>query len=239
MSEINQSELLSYMHTLAAEFHTDLPYHNFPRHVLGAIADAYKLNEELEQNNIEIDMLVVEVALLFHDAGYHLDHIKMGFESKEALSAHIADHVLTHYGAPREFIVKVAGCIMATHLEGVPITNEEYLVRAADVGNVSGEFWTFVRNGINLAKEGVIFGKALPETHAAFWQGSSAYLQYYVGKPAVFVDKNGNNYAVESSYLNAQRNLERIAKLSQLPMRSLARFLPDFEDLVPSQWLNK
>ncbi len=238
MSEINQSELLPYMHTLAAKFHSDLPYHNFPRHVLGAITDAYRLKEELEQKNVVIDMLVVEVSLLFHDAGYHLNHAKMGFESKEALSAHIAERVLSHYGVPRDFIDKVVACILATIHEATPNSNEENLVRIADVGNVSGDFWTFVQNGINFAKEGVLFGETLPETHSAFWEGASAYLQYYVGKPATFYDINGNPQLLETSYQQAQKNLERIARLSRLPVRSLARFLPNFEELVPSQWLD-
>jgi hypothetical protein len=78
----------------AAELYSDqMPYHSF-NHVLGTLAAGAVLVENCVNEGVPINGDVVYYALLFHDAGYHENHISKGFTSKEEYSAHLACSVL-------------------------------------------------------------------------------------------------------------------------------------------------
>jgi len=130
----------------------DLPYHNFG-HALSAALTGLKIAQDCRLENIPIDDTIVYCALLFHDAGYHHDHEKMGFESKEALSARIARDILGKKPYPTGFIEKVENAILCTTREASCTTTEENAVRAADLSGLAADYSVFRRNTVLLKQE--------------------------------------------------------------------------------------
>ena len=68
----------------------ELPYHNF-EHALKAVAVGLKIADKCIEEGMEVNKEVVYYALLFHDAGYHLDYLGAGFSNKEEHSVYLAE----------------------------------------------------------------------------------------------------------------------------------------------------
>ena len=133
-------------------YSSDLPYHNFD-HALSAALTGLKIAQECRLENIPIDDSIVYCALLFHDAGYHKDHEKMGFQTKEALSARIARDILEKKPCPTGFIEKVENAILCTTRDASCTTTEENAVRAADLSGLAADYPVFRRNTVLLKQE--------------------------------------------------------------------------------------
>lgn len=137
----------------AAKYYSpDLPYHNFD-HALAAALTGLKIAQECRLENIPIDDSIVYCALLFHDAGYHHDHEKRGFKTKEALSARIARDILEKRPHPSGFIEKVENAILCTTRDASCTTTEENAVRAADLSGLAADYSVFRRNTVLLKQE--------------------------------------------------------------------------------------
>ena len=137
----------------ASEYYSpNLPYHNFG-HALSAAMTGLQIAKDCRLENIPIDEAIVYCALLFHDAGYHQDHEKMGFDTKEALSAHIARDVLEKKSQPTGFIEKVEKAILCTTRDARCTTTEENAVRAADLSGLAAEYTVFRSNTVLLKQE--------------------------------------------------------------------------------------
>lgn len=122
-----------------------LPYHNFD-HATTAAAAGGVICAKCQAAGIDINPDVVYTALIFHDAGFHLDHRPLGFESKEAYSAHLAEQYLTAHDYKPAFIRQVAHAILCTHKDARPQSNEDKAVRMADIYNVGQDYATFLKN---------------------------------------------------------------------------------------------
>jgi predicted metal-dependent HD superfamily phosphohydrolase len=137
----------------ASEYYSsELPYHNFG-HALSSALTGLKIAQECRLENIPIDDTIVYCALLFHDAGYHHDHEKMGFDSKEALSAQIARDILGKRPFPTKFIEKVEKAILCTTRDASCTTTEENAVRAADLSGLAADYAVFRQNTVLLKEE--------------------------------------------------------------------------------------
>lgn len=130
----------------------DLPYHNFD-HVLESLETAMEMVWESFSFGVRVDTQVVYYSLLLHDALFHEDHTKEGFEKKEEYSASTAERVLREYEFEDDFIESVKGCIIGTHFETELKTNEEMIVRASDIYNISGDYREFLDKNITLKVE--------------------------------------------------------------------------------------
>jgi predicted metal-dependent HD superfamily phosphohydrolase len=139
-------------HAASEYYSPDLPYHNFG-HALSAALTGLKIAKDCRLENIPIDETIVYCALLFHDAGYHQDHEKMGFDTKEALSAHIARDILVKKPYPPGFIEKVETAILCTTRDASCTTTEDNAVRAADLSGLAAEYSVFRRNTVLLKQE--------------------------------------------------------------------------------------
>ena len=138
---------------LASEYYSpELPYHNFG-HALSSALTGLEIVNDCRIENIPIDQSIVYTALLFHDAGYHQDHEKMGFDTKEALSARIARETLEKKSHQLEFIEKVEKAILCTIRDASCTTTEEHAVRAADLSGLASEYSIFRRNTELLKQE--------------------------------------------------------------------------------------
>ena len=129
-----------------------LPYHNFG-HVVTVLKESERIIAKCKEEGIEIDEAVVYYALLFHDAGYHKDHAALGYESKEAYSAALADQELKGNGIDQENNEKIISAILATHVDAQCQSNEDKIVRAADLSELAADYATFKKNTLNLKEE--------------------------------------------------------------------------------------
>ena len=143
----------AHLEQVAAELYSDqMPYHNF-NHVLGTVAAGAVLVERCLKEGVPIDSEVVYYALLFHDAGYHENHISKGFTSKEEYSAHLAVQCLRAEAIPEDTIKRVVAAILSTQRDTQFTSNEEKAVRAADLTGLASDYETFRSNVGKLHQE--------------------------------------------------------------------------------------
>lgn len=136
----------------AALYSSSLPYHNFS-HALAVVKVAEQIVEKCRAEGVPVDGDVVILAALFHDAGFHDDHARLGFASKEAYSAELARRELGKYGAAPQIVEQVCDAILSTHYDGICRSNESKAVRAADLAGLAAEYSIFKRNTVRLKKE--------------------------------------------------------------------------------------
>jgi predicted metal-dependent HD superfamily phosphohydrolase len=143
----------AHIEQVAAELYSDqMPYHNF-NHVLGTVAAGAVLAERCLKEGVPISGEVVYYALLFHDAGYHENHISKGFTSKEEYSAHLAVRCLRAEAIPEDTIKRVVAAILSTQRDTPFTSNEEKAVRAADLAGLASDYKTFRSNVEKLHQE--------------------------------------------------------------------------------------
>jgi predicted metal-dependent HD superfamily phosphohydrolase len=143
----------AHLELVAAELYSEqMPYHNF-NHVLGTVAAGAVLVERCLKEGVPIDSEVVYYALLFHDAGYHENHISKGFTSKEEYSAHLAAQCLRAEAIPEDIIKRVVAAILSTQRDTQFTSNEEKAVRAADLAGLASDYKTFRSNVEKLHQE--------------------------------------------------------------------------------------
>jgi hypothetical protein len=136
------------------------PYHNWEEHVMETYAAAMRYCDECEAHGTVVDRLAVAFIVLGHDLGYGLyknnEEVKKdtGFDSKEALSAHITEKLLLTMGKEQGFIEKVKVGIMGTKLGEDCPTVEAKIARLADVSNTYGPFPWFFLKFLKIAREG-------------------------------------------------------------------------------------
>ena len=138
---------------IASRFYNPkLPYHNFG-HVVTVIRESEKMLQKCSDEGIKVDEKIVYFALLFHDAGYDEDHEALGFDSKEAYSAELAERVLKENGADGEIVERVKTAIMSTHVDGKCTCAEDRIVRASDLSELAAEYSVFKKNTLDLKSE--------------------------------------------------------------------------------------
>jgi CRISPR/Cas system-associated endonuclease Cas3-HD len=138
--------------TAAAMYEPSMPYHNFG-HAITVTRYSEVIVDKCKREGVPLDEKVVYYALIFHDAGYHEDHIAKGFETKEAYSAELAEHALRDYGLDEETIKKVKAAIISTFVDAHCYSNEDKAVRAADLSGLTAEYEVFKLNAVRLMDE--------------------------------------------------------------------------------------
>jgi predicted metal-dependent HD superfamily phosphohydrolase len=143
----------AHLEKVAAKLYSDeMPYHNFI-HILGTLAAGEKLVDRCLAQGVPINAEVVYYALLFHDAGYHENHINKGFTTKEEYSVHLAVQCLRAEAIPEDTIERVVAAILSTQRDAKFTSNEEKAVRAADLAGLAGDYKTFRSNAEKLRQE--------------------------------------------------------------------------------------
>lgn len=149
ISSIRDAGLEAVVSTLYSDA---LPYHNFA-HAQDTLAAAETIIRHCMREGIRVDPLVVYYGLLFHDAGYHENHRRFGFASKEAYSADLAARHLRARKVPPALVKKVVAAIMSTHRDGTFVTAEQKAVRAADLSGLAADYPRFRTNTLRLKEE--------------------------------------------------------------------------------------
>ncbi|MCB0404482.1 MAG: HD domain-containing protein [Bdellovibrionales bacterium] len=194
--------------TAEGYYSPELPYHNFG-HIRAVLEAAEGILDRCETAGVPADFNVVYYALLFHDAGYIDDHRAEGFESKEAYSAHIAERELRAQGVKADVIEKVKRTILSTERDASFETNEEKIVRAADLSEIAADFETFRRNTENLKKETEFLTGATISWDD--WLGSvQRTIEFYCSQRIHITSSRGKT---ETSFHNqARKNLAQLKK---------------------------
>ena len=147
----------------SAMYRSKLPYHNFG-HAITVTRYAERIVEKCKREGVPLDEKVVYYALIFHDAGYHEDHLALGFETKEAYSAHLSEHALRDYGVDEETINKVKIAILATHVDANTTAITEIRTEVQTTINTleSKPKMSFIAETIDSDKYSIIYSKPGP-----------------------------------------------------------------------------
>ena len=205
------------LETKARALYSDaLPYHNFA-HIQDTLESADTIVLRCQQENIRIDAKVVYFALLFHDAGYHEDHIALGYQNKELYSVALASPILDYHCVPAGFVKKVGKAILATERNARFVSAEHKAVRAADLAGLAAEYDRFLQSSLKLKREfEVLHEKSISWSS---WQTVSQdvvgfYLSQEIRLTSYFHDENG-----ESAFHKAVReNLARLLDEREEPV---------------------
>ncbi len=193
----------------AALYSKTLPYHNFG-HALQTIAAGEKLVGEYAASGLEMNWEVIYYSLLFHDAGFHEDHRRKGFQSKEEYSAKLAEDVLTKSGVEKALIEKVKQTILCTERDAVCRNNEEKVVRTADLSNIGSDYNHFRHDTEQLKKEHELITGA-PVPWEEWLEEVSKTIEYYLSQD-FRLSRSGKVDSNHSFQENARNNLSRLLK---------------------------
>ncbi|MFO1436198.1 MAG: hypothetical protein U1F34_07580 [Gammaproteobacteria bacterium] len=146
---------------VAALYNPALPYHNFA-HALEAVSAGEVILQRCREDGVNVDEQTVYYSLLFHDAGYHEEPATYGFPTKEEYSASLAAKMLPQFGVDANTIEMVVAAIRATHRDATFSTNEQKVVRAADLAGLAADYEIFRRNSECLKEEwAYLHGRAI------------------------------------------------------------------------------
>jgi hypothetical protein len=196
-----------------------LPYHNF-EHIEETLAAAVVITGRCAAENIRINNEVVYYALLFHDAGYHEDHRALGFDTKEAYSATLAEKVLVEFAIVEPQIRKTVGAIRATERDASFISVEQKAVRAADLSGMAAPYEEFLLKSLKLKREfEIIYGNSL-EWRA--WQETSReVLSFYLSQEIRLTSYFHNEFGESGFHSALRENLRRLLAEAVEPQRAV------------------
>lgn len=141
-------------HIYAAQEHytAALPYHNW-EHAQMVMEDVRMLSTRLAKRNIPVDESPLLIAAAWHDAGFHEDHLSLGFETKEHYSAWLFKEYAHTARIGRECVSIVEKAILGT-IHGASRDDVNTLVlHRSDVQNIGGPTDAFLRASVKLWRE--------------------------------------------------------------------------------------
>ena len=203
---LHQVRDLALENSVAKLYDDKLPYHNFG-HVQDTLEAADKIIERCHQERIRVVTKVVYYALLFHDAGYHHDHAQLGYESKEAYSAALAEQHTCDSGLTNKERLKISAAVMATHRNGVFVSVEQKLVRAADLAGLAAPYEIFLNNTVQLWIEHQMLNG--PASWRAWQKSVSETLGFYLSQQIRLTSYYCNNDGASTFHLAVESNLKR------------------------------
>lgn len=185
-----------------------LQYHNFD-HIRYVLAYGDKLLARCRDEGVEISEEAVYYAILFHDAGFIEDHTALGFDSKEAYSAYIAERELQGNGIDSNTIGLVKSAIMATHVDAVCRTNEDRAVRAADLSGLADDYKVFKKNTIDLKNEAqMMSGREITWDQ---WKSMAAErIEMFLQEELYLTSDYYNDQGNSKFHVNARKNIAKM-----------------------------
>jgi predicted metal-dependent HD superfamily phosphohydrolase len=193
---------------VAELYSTTLPYHNFS-HALDTILAAGRILEHCREELVPVDEQVVYLALLFHDAGYHEDAGRFGCASKEEYSARLASERLGRRGFDPAIIQLVHEAILATHRDALFRTNEQKVVRAADLAGLAADYPTFLRNSENLKAEWELL-RGRPISWRDWIADTQQVIRFFLSQDIRLTRHYLNSEGVSDFHERAEQNVRRL-----------------------------
>lgn len=130
----------------------EIEYHNWS-HAEAVLSDVKILADRVMGRGIHLSREALAIAAAWHDAGYHENHERLGFSTKEHYSAQLADDFLISEAVHFETrtIVKraILGTIHGAHREGI----HGLILHRADISNVGGPYADFLAKTTALWQE--------------------------------------------------------------------------------------
>ena len=190
--------MIKKIENVAKKYYSKLPYHNW-NHAKKVRSNALELVERCRKYKVPVDSEVVEIAALFHDAGYA--DVK---ENKEEHSAKIARKALKKYKYPDSKIKAVINTILATKKNGQLKTNEQKIMRAADLRSFTSSFKEFKKASDKIRREyKILYGNSdFP------LKGWTELVDAYL-KPKI---KLTTEYSSDKFHTKAKNNIKRILR---------------------------
>lgn len=198
----------AFKQAAAALYSPALPYHNF-QHALAVARVADTIVARCHAEGVSVDGDVVWLGALFHDAGFHEDHARLGFPHKEAYSAELARREMVRRGLPEHTIAQVCDAILSTHCDGVCGSNESRALRAADLAGLAADYPVFKRNSVRLKEEyEMLAGTRVPWLE---WRGQSADRVELFLRQDLYLTRDYYDAARQSVFhARARENLRRL-----------------------------
>ncbi len=193
-----------------ALYSKNLPYHNF-EHALRAIDVGLKIATRCEEEGIGVNKEVVYYALLFHDAGYHLDYEGGGFKNKEEYSAYLAEVNLRDIGVDDKIIKLVKKAILATVQGADFYSTEETIVRVADLAEMVSDYETFFENNKKLKVEQELL-TAVPVSWDDWKIQTKKVIEFYLSQNIKLTSGYEDEDGVSVFHKRVKENLERFMK---------------------------
>lgn len=179
---------------IAKKHYTKLPYHNF-EHALSVKKYALKLVRRCKKYKISVNQEIVEIAALFHDAGY--TDVK---NNKEEHSCQIVEQELKKLKYPPQTIRQIKQTIMATQAGYLLKTIEQKILRAADLSSFTASYQQFLANSQKIEKEYfLLYNKNLPTKK---WLRT---MKLYL-KPKIILTPQ---YKKDGFHTRAKRNIDK------------------------------
>lgn len=185
-----------------------LAYHNF-RHVLATLEAAEKILGRCIAEGIRVEVQVVYLALLFHDAGYHEDHLARGFACKEAYSAALARDALARRRISSHTIRRVEQAILSTRRDARFVTAEQKLVRAADLSGLSADYAVFLDNSRRLWREHQFLTQK-PIAWSTWLVHAAENIRFYLSQEIRLTSYFVNELGESAFHAAASANLRRL-----------------------------
>ena len=192
----------------ASLYDPKLNYHNFD-HIRDVMNDADKILARCKGEGVEVDEAVVYYAILFHDAGFIEDHIGKGFDSKEAYSADLAEKNLQGNSIDADTVQKVKQAIMATHIDAQCLTNEDKLVRAADLAGLAADYKVFKRNTVDLKNElAMMSGREI--SWDQWKKAASERIELFLRQELCLTSDYYNEQGESKFHVNTRKNVKKL-----------------------------
>lgn len=202
--------------SLAAQhYYSDrLPYHNWS-HAVAVMEEVDKLSERLSRRTRRLARGALHIAAAWHDAGFHEDHTKLGFETKEHYSAALAEHYLKAQGADDSTRKVVRVAILGTiHSAERPSINAVILHRA-DVANIGDTYKNFLAANIKLWHEHSLLN-GTPVSWADHQRSSARFVEFSAQESLRELPRLGEPIGQPDSYdTNARRNAQLLLQEPQ------------------------
>lgn len=186
-----------------------LVYHNF-LHALKVWEKAEEIADVCLSEGQQVDKEVLYLAALFHDAGYHLDHVSQGYCSKEELSSALAEKYLQKHNYPQNKIVLIKDAILGTQQNSEFLSFESKILRAADLSGLAGKYQDFIKNNKLLKTEYEFLNKTI--ISEADWKNNTKklidfYLSQNICLTRRYFNKKGESLFHKQVKLNLARYL--------------------------------
>ena len=193
---------------LAKELYdSQLPYHNF-EHALKAVETGLQIARRCEKEGMGVNKEVIYFALLFHDAGYHINHKDKGFDSKEEYSAFLAKEVLQEIGVKKNIIKLVQKAILATMQGAEFYSTEDTIVRVADLAEIASDYEQFCQNNKKLKKEAeILTGQKI--SWEDWKKQTKKVVEFYLSQNIKLTGEYENEVGESVFHVKAKENLKR------------------------------
>lgn len=207
----------------AEKRYINLPYHNYG-HATHTRDVSLALGLKCIENGVDVNLLALEAAGLFHDADFHRD-LPASIRSRELRSSRIAGRIMRQLEVPKETILCTQAAIRPTELGVKCTTPESKITCRADLDNPMHDYPSFLLNTYRLYKEQAYFNEGRLPPLGPFLLGSANVLIEYFSQ-----DLRLGSFDSTSGFEQALANIHRLQ--NETTVSFLSRVTNRFTDQV-------